>query len=147
MKLQKDLREFIESLNAADVRYVVVGGYAVAFHGHPRFTGDLDFFVEPSLENGSRITEAISRFGFAGTGLKAADFEEPDSVIQLGRPPYRIDLLTSIDDVSFEQAWQERIEASLDGMPAYILSKSLLLKNKRAADRAQDRADVERLSD
>jgi hypothetical protein len=141
------LREFIESLNAADARYVVVGGYAVAFHGHPRFTGDIDFFVEPSPENGSRITEAILRFGFAGTGLKGADFEEPDSVIRLGRPPYRIDLLTSIDDVSFEQAWEERIEASLDGIPAYILSKSLLLKNKRAADRAQDRADVVKLTD
>lgn len=146
MKLQKDLREFIGLLNSEGVKYVVVGGYAVAFHGRPRFTGDMDFFVEPSGENSQKMENVVRRFGFAGTGLRAADFQRPDSIIQLGLPPNRIDLLTAIDAVEFQEAWENRIEAEIDGAPVNFISKNLLLKNKAATGRAQDKADIEEMS-
>lgn len=147
MKLQSDLRAFIELLNARDVRYVVVGGYAVAHYGHPRYTGDIDVFVEASNTNGDRIQRVLGEFGFAGTELTAADFVQEDIVIQLGLPPNRIDLITSIDAVDFAEAWESRIEATLDGVSVFFISKALLLKNKAATGRAQDIADLEALAD
>ena len=145
MRLSKDLREFIELLNSTRVRYLLVGGHAVAFHGYPRFTGDIDFFVERSEDNAQRLESVISEFGFASLGLKSKDFLEPGIVIQLGRPPYRIDLLTSIDEVEFSEAWNTKIEGVLEGMPVYVLSKALLIRNKTATGREQDKADVAKL--
>ena len=110
MKLNQDLREFIALLNSTGVKYLIVGGHAVAFHGYPRFTGDMDFFVERSSENAQRIEEVLGQFGFAGLGLTARDFVQPEIVVQLGRPPHRIDLLTSIDGVRFEDAWPRRTD-------------------------------------
>jgi hypothetical protein len=103
MRLQRDLREFIESLNSQRVEYVIVGGFALAFHGLPRYTGDIEILVRASPENAARLNAVISQFGFASTGLSAKDFLEPDQVIQLGRPPNRTDLLTSITGVAFEE--------------------------------------------
>lgn len=145
MTLHKDLREFIESLNSANVRYVIVGGYAVAYHGHPRATGDIDFFVEASADNASRIVEAIREFGFGDIGLTAEDFSKPDAIIQLGRPPRRIDIITSVDAVSFEEAWTARVPANLDGIPVHFIDRELLLRNKRSTGRVQDQADAEKL--
>jgi len=145
MKLNKDLREFIALLNSTKVKYLIVGGHAVAFHGRPRFTGDFDFFVERSAQNASRIAEVISAFGFGSLGLKAEDFLEAGIVVQLGRPPNRIDLLTSIDGVEFSAAWQRKAEGKLDGIPAYFIGKEELLVNKRATGRPQDVADAAEL--
>src|ERR1700678_2529267 len=108
MKLQEDLREFVELLNSHDVDYLIVGGYAVAYHGHPRFTGDIDFFVRPTADNARALLGVLEEFGFAELGLSANDFTSPHQVIQLGLPPNRIDLLTGISGVSFEQAWPGR---------------------------------------
>ncbi len=105
MNLPPDLRAFVESLNSVDAKYVIVGGYAVAFHGHPRFTGDIDFFVENSPENARKITRAIELFGFASLNLTPEDFTQPDSIIQIGFPPNRIDIINEIDAVTFEEAW------------------------------------------
>jgi hypothetical protein len=122
-----------------------VGGHAVGFHGHPRFTGDMDFFIERSEENAAKIEKVVADFGFAGMGLTKKDFLDPDAVIQLGRPPNRIDLLTSIDGVKFEEAWQTRIETRFGDCVAFIIAKDLLLRNKQAVGRPQDVADVEKL--
>ncbi len=147
MKLNKDLREFIALLNSTGVKYLLVGGHAVAFHGHPRFTGDIDFFVERSPDNAARLERVLGDFGFGSLGLKAADFLQPESVIQLGRPPNRIDLLTSIDAVSFGEAWQRRVDADLEGLPVRFIGKEDLLANKRATGRPQDAADISKLEE
>ena len=145
MKLNQDLREFIALLNSTGVKYLIVGGHAVAFHGYPRFTGDMDFFVERSSENAQRIEEVLGQFGFAGLGLTARDFVQPEIVVQLGRPPHRIDLLTSIDGVRFEDAWPRRTPSELDGLLVFFISKPDLLANKRASGRPQDAADLSNL--
>lgn len=145
MKLSKDLSEFIALLNSIGVKYLLVGGHAVAFHGYPRFTGDMDLFVERSDANAALLEQALRTFGFSGSGLKAADFLEPGIVVQLGRPPYRIDLLTSIDGVDFAQAWASKQVARLDDVPVPIIGKAELIRNKRATARAQDLADLEKL--
>ncbi len=147
MKLQKDLREFIELLNAHDVKYVIVGGYAVAFHGYPRFTGDVDIFIEASDANSRRMEKAVRRFGFSDTDLSAADFANPDTVVQLGLPPNRIDVVTTIDAVEFDEAWHNKMDARLDGIPVSFISKDLLIRNKTASARAQDLADIQEIDD
>ena len=145
MKLQSDLRELFESLVANRVEFLVVGGHAVAFHGYPRFTGDVDVFVRATPENARRILAALDAFGFGATGLEEADLTAPDTVVQLGRAPNRIDLLTSITDVSFDEAWPSRVAGSLGDVPVSFISKELLLRNKAAVRRPIDVADVARL--
>ena len=145
MELSKDLREFVELLNSRKIRYLVVGGHAVAYHGFPRFTGDVDFFIDASPENAALVAAVVVEFGFANLGLTPADFGSPETVIQLGRAPHRIDLLTSVTAVSFAEAWQTRVESQLDGLPVWIISKDLLLRNKLATGRPQDLADAKRI--
>jgi predicted nucleotidyltransferase len=145
MKVPTDLRAFVELLNARGVKYVIVGGYAVGFHGHVRFTGDIDIFIDPSPENADRVVASLDLFGFASLGLTSADFQIPDHVIQLGYPPTRIDILSGIDAVDFADAYASRIEAELDGLPTAFISKSLLIQNKEAAHRDQDLADLKKL--
>ncbi len=145
MKLGKDSREFIGLLNSLGVEFVVVGGHAVAFHGHPRFTGDLDFLIRPSRSNAERLLEALEQFGFAELELSADDFLRPESVVQLGRPPNRLDLLTSISGVGTEEAWASRITGELDGLPVHFLGFDALLQNKIATGRDQDLADLGKL--
>lgn len=145
MPLQKDLREFIESLNSRHVEYLVVGAFALAFHGVPRSTGDIDLLVRPSPENAARIEEVLVQFSFASPGLSAADFIEADQVIQLGHPPNRIDLLTSITGVGFEEAWAARVAGNLHGVPVRFISRDCLIQNKRATGRTRDIADLEAL--
>ena len=117
----------------------------MAFHGYPRFTGDIDFFVESSSENATKLARVLSDFGFGQLGLKAADFLESETVVQLGRPPNRIDILTSIDGVEFAEAWNSRIKTST-GVELFVINKELLLRNKRVAARPQDLADIDRLT-
>lgn len=145
MKLDQDLREFIELLNAREVRYLVVGAYALAFHGRPRYTGDIDFFVQPSPENAERVAQIIEEFGFASLGIVAADLSIDDQVIQLGVEPNRIDLMTSISEVSFEAAWDTREYGEIDGLKVPFISRELLKRNKTAVGRKQDLADLDHL--
>jgi hypothetical protein len=145
MKLDRDLREFIELLNASDVRYVVVGAFALAHHGRPRYTGDIDFFVESSAQNAKRLTEVLEQFGFANTGVVEEDFTSADQVVQLGVEPHRVDLMTSISAVGFEEAWNSREYGNLDGLQVPFISKELLKRNKAAVGRKQDLADLDYL--
>ncbi len=145
MKLEPDLREFIELLNAREVRYVVVGAYALAFHGRPRYTGDIDFFVDSSSDNALRISQVLEEFGLVNIGLAPADFTAADQVVQLGVDPNRIDIMTSISDVTFDEAWRSREEGDLDGVPVQYISKDLLRRNKAAVGRKQDLADLDHL--
>jgi|SRR5579872_2444911 len=145
MKLSKDLREFIALLNSHKAKYLVVGGHAVAYHGYPRFTGDVDFFIERTQANAQVMENVLNDFGFSGVGLKAADFMQPECVIQLGRPPNRVDILTSISGVDFAHAWAAKVDASFDGVPVFVISKELLIQNKKAVQRAQDVADLKKL--
>jgi hypothetical protein len=144
-KLQTDLREFIELLNSQKVEYLVVGGHAVAFHGHPRFTGDIDFLIRATAENVERVLNVLASFGFGSLGITAGDLLEPNRIVQLGLPPNRIDVLTSISGVEFDAAWQSRVQAHIDDVPVAFLSKDDLLRNKRASGRQKDLADVEKL--
>ena len=146
MKLQKDLKEFIALLNSQKIDFVVVGAHAVAFHGFPRFTGDLDLFVRPAQENARKITQALVTFGFPVPKEFETTLIEPEKVIQLGRAPNRIDLLTSISAVTFDDAWQSSILTEVDGIPMRMLNLELLLKNKQASGRPKDLADIEEIT-
>lgn len=147
MKLAKDLREFVELLNAHHVEYLVVGGHAVAYHGYPRYTGDIDLFVRPSRSNAQKILAALDAFGFGHAGIELADLDSAGKIIQLGHPPNRIDLITEISGVTFEVAWAGRESAAMDGVPVSIIGRAALLTNKRATGRAKDLADVEEIAD
>jgi hypothetical protein len=145
MNLQKDLREFIELLNALEARYVVVGAFAVAYHGYPRYTGDIDLFIDISVENGERLLNAIKEFGLGELGLTLSDLTHPDQVIQIGVSPNRIDLLTVLSGVSFAEAWASREPGEIDGVSVPFISRDLLKRNKTASGRLQDLADLEYL--
>lgn len=145
MPLSKDLREFVEFLNSNGVEYLVVGALSVAWHGYPRYSADIDFFVNASPANASRVLNAIQQFGFGSLGLTVEDFTAPARVIQLGHEPNRIDLMTSISGVSFDDAWQTRVEGELDGILVHFIGRDALLRNKEASGRGKDRIDVEEL--
>jgi hypothetical protein len=142
VKLAKDVREFIALFNSHGVEFIVVGGHAVAFHGYPRYTGDVDLLVRPSPDNAQRILAALEAFGFGGLGITANDLECAGKVVQLGVAPNRIDLVTAITGVDFDTAWGSRESALLDDIQVNIIGRDALLANKRATDRAKDRADV-----
>jgi hypothetical protein len=144
MSLQKDLREFIALLSALEVRFVIVGAFAVAYHGYFRYTSDIDLFVDSSIENASRVVRALQQFGFGDLNLTPEDFSG-DQVIQLGVAPNRIDLLTSLSGVGFEEAWTTREEGELDGLQVSFISRDMLKRNKQACGRLQDLADLEYL--
>lgn len=146
MKLIPDLREFLELLNAANVRYVIVGAWAFNFHAHPRATGDIDLFVASDLDNQKRIRSVLERFGF-GSALPPPNHSlfESKKILMLGRQPNRVDLITEIDGVTFDEAWSTKISSKLDGIPVYFISKEMLVKNKRSTKRLKDKADVEAL--
>jgi hypothetical protein len=146
-KLQKDLKEFIALLNSHGVDYLIVGGHAVAFHGFPRYTGDFDFFVRMSEDNATALLRVLAAFGFGDLGVERHTFLEPNQVLQLGRPPNRIDLLTTISGVDFDEAWARRVPAELDSLAVSFIGKEELLRNKRAAGRPKDLGDVSKLTD
>lgn len=145
MVLSQDFREFLESLNAHDVRYLLVGGYAVAYHGHPRYTKDLDVWVWLDPENATRLIDALSDFGFSLPGLTAQDFLDPSIVVQLGHPPNRIDLITETEGVEFDECFATRVQAEVEGTSVNIIDLESLKKNKKAVGRHQDLADLESL--
>ena len=141
-KLQTDLREFIGLLNSSKADYLIVGGHAVAFHGYPRFTGDIDFFLRPLRANADRVITALGEFGFGGLGMVPDDLVIPGRVVQLGLPPIRIDLLTSISGVEFDDAWSSRVSGELDGQRVNFLGFDALLRNKQASGRDKDLTDL-----
>ena len=145
MRLSSDLREFLELLNAGGVDYLVVGAHSLAFHGRPRYTGDLDVLIFPSEANAERLVERLTEFGFADSDFTASDFTESDQIIQLGRPPNRIDLLTSLTGVTNDEAFAGKVGAAIDGVPVFFLGKKQLIQNKRAVARPQDLADLAEL--
>jgi hypothetical protein len=142
--LNRDFKEFAELLNAHRVDYLVVGDYTQAAHGHPRYTGDIDFWVRPEAENLERLLVALGEFGFGSLGLGVADFGN-DSVVQLGQPPRRIDLLIAIDGVDFAACFQRREEVELAGVRLNIIGLEDFKANKRASGRLKDMADLESL--
>ena len=143
--LSQDFREFVQSLNANHVRYLVVGGYAVALHGHPRYTRDLDVWVEMHPENAANVVRALEQFGFTSLGLATTDFLIPNQVIQLGYPPNRIDLMGTLPGVDFPSCYAARVQVELDGVLVNFIDLENLKKSKRASGRLQDLADLEGL--
>lgn len=143
--LSKDFREFIESLNENSVKYLVVGGYAVAFHGHPRYTKNLDVWIELSPDNADKILSALKKFGFGSLDIKPDDFLEKNQIIQLGYPPNRIDILTTLKDLKFEDCYKTRVEVKIEDLHINFIDITSLKKNKRATGRPQDLADAENL--
>ena len=143
--LNQDFKEFIRLLNDNQVNYLVIGGYAVAVHGHPRYTKDIDIWIEISEENSQKIITALTEFGFGSLGLTAQDFQEPHQIIQLGYPPNRIDLITSPDGIDFQTCYVSKIEVILDDITVKFIDLDNLKKNKLASGRFQDLADLENL--
>ena len=143
--LSKDFNEFIESLRSNAVEFLVVGAHALAAHGRPRYTGDLDIWVRPERENITRLLAALDAFGFGALGISVDDFMTPEAMVQLGYPPARIDLLTAIDGVTFEECFAHRIDVDVGGALLPVISLDDLIRNKLATGRAKDIVDVESL--
>ena len=143
--LNKDFKEFIELLNVNSVKYLIVGGYAVALHGYPRYTKDLDIWVDISRDNARNILKALEQFGFGSLDLREEDFLVPDQIIQLGFPPNRIDLLTNAKGLNFKECYQSKVEVTIEDIRANFIDIENLKKNKRAIGRSQDLADLENL--
>lgn len=147
MEVQADFKELLELLNAHSVEYLIVGGYALALHGAPRYTGDLDVYVKPDPENASRIMEALQEFGFGSVGLKQEDFHDPEQIVQLGVPPVRIDMITSISGVTWEEAVSGSVAVFYGGVPIKMIGRREFIINKKAVGRSQDLADVDAIGD
>ena len=147
MEAHPDFKDLLALLNEHKVEYVIVGAYALAFHGAPRFTGDIDIYVNPTKDNANRIVSALADFGFGALGLTSEDFQKPDQVVQLGVPPVRIDLITSITGVSWDQASAGKISGSFGDVPVSFLGRAQYIANKKATGRAKDLADIEALED
>jgi len=139
MKINSDYKDLLRSLNAADVRYLIVGGYAVMIHTEPHFTKDLDIWIEPSFGNANKLVQALAQFGAPLRGIDAGDFTEPDVFYQIGIDPVRIDILTSLPGVDFADAWERRLAVDFDGEPASVISRDDLIVSKRITDRIRDR--------
>lgn len=140
--MNRDFAEMLSALSAAGAEYLVVGAHALAAHGRPRATGDLDIWVRPSSDNADKVWAALAGFGAPLSALKKQDLTTPGIVFQIGVEPVRIDILTAIDGVDFEGAWSRRIVVDVDGQSVPLLGKDDLIRNKRAAGRPQDLADV-----
>ena len=143
--LPRDFSDFLRCLASAKVEYLLVGAYAVSHHGHPRATADIDVWVRRTPENAQRVVAALRDFGFASLKLDTATFEAPDQVVQLGHPPIRIDVLTSVSGVEFERCWPSRVQTTIDGIAVNIIGLADLRTNKLAAGRHKDLDDLEHL--
>jgi len=143
MRVEKDFKDFVSIFNKYHVQYIVVGAYALGYHGIPRATQDLDLYVRPNQRNAAKIARALEQFGF--TGLDQRDLAEPGKVVMLGRPPMRIDLLTRISGVTWEAAWKNKMHGTYGGQDIFIIGSNELIVNKRAAGRTKDLADLEAL--
>lgn len=145
MTLAGDFEDFIRLLNRHNVDYMVVGGYALAFHGKPRYTGDIDIWIGISENNAAQLLKVIRDFGLGSLGFTKEDFLKEGFISQIGRPPLRIDILNSIDGVDFYDAIKEKQEVDLDGLRVAYIGLADLIKNKRASGREKDMADIREL--
>jgi predicted nucleotidyltransferase len=141
----QDFKEFIELLIKNKAEYLIVGGYAVSIHGHPRYTGDLDIWLNTVPQNAELILKTVNEFGFSSFKLTLEDFTKPGNVIQLGHPPLRIDLLTEIDGVTFKECFNNRKEVTIDGLQVNFIGYDDLLKNKKESGRHRDIDDIDNL--
>ncbi len=145
MIIDRNFKEFIQLLNKNRVKYLIVGGYAVALHGHPRYTKDLDIWIYVNTSNAERLITTLNEFGFTSLDLKSTDFLTYGNVVQLGSPPNRIDLLTSVDGVEFDSCYESKFEVEIEGIRIDFINLEDLKKNKKASGRHQDLADLENL--
>ena len=143
--LTDDFREFLKSLNASHVDYLLVGGYAVGLHGYPRATVDMDIWVRPERANASRVVAVVRASGFDTSTLHDELFIKPESIVRFGVPPFRIEIMTTIDGVQFDECFRRAIRFDIDGVPVTVISLSDLKVNKRAAGRHKDLNDLENL--
>ena len=147
MEVQQDFKELLALLNEHKVEYVIVGGYALAFHGAPRYTGDMDILVKPDNQNAKRILAALKDFGFGGLALSIEDFEKADMIVQLGVAPVRIDIITSLTAVTWEQVYSNRVKGKYGDVPVAYIGREQFIANKRATARKRDIADLEALGE
>lgn len=147
MEAQKDFKELLKLFNKHKVEYVIVGAYALAFHGCPRYTGDLDILVKPDLSNAKNILEALKEFGFGSLNLTVEDFSSEKKVVQLGVPPIRIDILTSLTNVTWKQISSNRVKGKYGNISVNFIGKDELIANKKALGRHKDLADIEAITE
>ena len=145
LPLPPDFKEFLRLLNSEAIEYLVVGGYADAYQGYPRPTGDLDVWVATRPENAVKLVDTLAKFGFTDADVTQALFLEPGRVVRMGVPPVRIELLTSVSGVEFSDCAARKVDAVLDGVPVAIIGRDDLIANKLAAGRDRDRDDISRL--
>lgn len=141
-KLNQDFLEFIQLLEKHHVKYIVVGGYAVGFHGFPRYTGDIDFFIEISEQNADRVFEVFNEFGFGEIGITVDDFLKESFVVEIGREPRKIQVLTGIDGVKFQDCYNDRVEVTYHGYMIKFIDLKKLIQNKKATARPKDLIDL-----
>jgi hypothetical protein len=143
----EDFRDQLAELCRADARFLVVGAHALAAHGVPRATVDLDVWIDAAPENATRVWAALAAFGapLATLDITEADLTRPDTVAQFGLPPWRIDILTAISGITFDEAWPDRIEASFEGVTVPFIGRAAFIRNKRASGRLKDLGDIEAL--
>lgn len=140
--LNRDFKEMLSCLKEEEVEFLIVGAYALAAHGFPRATGDIDVWVRNSCDNARKVMRALAKFGAPLSNLSETDFTAADLVVQIGVQPCRIDVLTGIDGLKFDEAWEGKIEVNVDGLALHVLSKAHLLKNKLASGRDRDQGDI-----
>jgi hypothetical protein len=145
MRIEKDFKDFVRLFNQHKVQYIMVGAYALAYHGLPRATQDFDLYVRPTPQNAAKIARALEEFGFAD--LDRRDLSQPGKVIMLGRPPMRIDLLTRISGVAWETTWKNKVRGTYGDQPVFIIGRNEFIANKRATGRTKDLADLEALGE
>jgi hypothetical protein len=145
IRLPNDFKEFLQFLHSENVEYLLVGGYAVGYHGHPRATGDIDIWINPTAANAQRLASALRQFGFSPTTIDPRMFEQPHQVFSIGVPPISIELLTSVSGLQFDEAFADRVNTVLDGVQVTVISLEMLKANKRASGRLKDLADLESL--
>ncbi|PKL18318.1 MAG: hypothetical protein CVV49_06960 [Spirochaetae bacterium HGW-Spirochaetae-5] len=143
MEIQQDFKELLELFNSHKVEYIIVGSYALAHYGAPRYTGDIDLYVRPEKDNAEKIISALADFGFGSLNLSVEDFCMPDRVVQLGTPPVRIDILTSISGVNWDDAFINKVPDFYGDVPVFFIGRSDYIANKKAAGRKKDIADLE----
>lgn len=144
--LPTDFKDFLRLLNEKAVEYLLVGGYAVGHHGYPRATGDMDIWIARSVPNSERLAAALRAFGFSSGDITVGVFLEADRVVRMGNPPLRIELLTSISGVEFEDCWLRREIIIMDDLPINVIDIDSLKANKRASGRLKDMTDLEHLT-
>jgi hypothetical protein len=147
MEVHQDYKELLKLLNAHKAEFVIVGAYALAFHGVPRFTGDMDILVKPDSKNAEKILAALKEFGFGSLYLTVSDFQYLDKVVQLGVAPVRVDLITSLTGLSWQEVSSGKVQGTYGDVPVYYLGRKELISNKKALGRKKDLADIEALGE